>query len=699
MRSTASAPHTRVLALSATGVVWKQVVLRRQRGMHSSYRAHRFRAGNRKVVLGLLVASLALTGITVAGLSAANAAETTAYINASGNPASVNATVLSGNAWTHLYLTTGSYVCKETLILDAIDIGTPSTPATVNIILADGCFLAATYPGPGIQPIYIAPSSTLNIYSQSGNTGKMLAGGGRPGVAGISTWATSSTVNIYGGHIWAQGGIGGAGIGGRATAAAGRIKIAGRASVSAEGGNSDDLDYYGAGAGIGSGGADLIRGNGPITGGGGVTVSTTGIVQAWGGIGFAPAANIGTGGGMSLLLGVMDPGIQVNTVKATKSISGTGSAVQYQNWGGEYSDNDPTNVAVGSTITWEAKPAAGYSLTSATGNGVSMGGTGNTRTFPIQMPTATQTAAFVFGRNTTATIAVSPDSPQTRPGNVTVTGTLKTPEGTGVSGATLRLYVNDVLQATTAQTNASGVASFTITSPPVGTYSYYVSWPGNDSSAAQNSPKITGYVVQRATQSALALNGLDVSYTYGDAPLALTTSGGSGTGAVSLVSSDPTVVSLSNQTTAGAAMLTVNRAGTFTLTQKKAQDASYNELVRTTSPVTVDEATPQAVLTRTGGNIVTEPVSVTLQVPKRGTGTTPKGFVQFYFKSAKLGDPLPLVDGGDGTASVSLTGIPLQAMGMQSVTATFLGETGKYTTVAKTEDWYIGPEFCEVELP
>ena len=93
-------------------------------------------------------------------------------------------------------------------------------------------------------------------------------------------------------------------------------------------------------------------------------------------------------------------------------------------------------------------------------------------------------------------------------------------------------------------------------------------------------------------------------------------------------------------------------------------------------------------------------MNLTLRVDARGTGATPQGLVWFYLKSTKLGDPVPLVDNLDGTASVSLNGIPLEAMGSQNVSAVFLGDTGKYKTVTKSDTWFLGGlGYCKVGEP
>lgn len=224
---------------------------------------------------------------------------------------------------------------------------------------------------------------------------------------------------------------------------------------------------------------------------------------------------------------------------------------------------------------------------------------------------------------------------------------------------------------------------------------YRASWLGEDTMLASES-----LVLPYAIWSPLELSGLSTSYVYGDGPLELSTLGGAGTGDVALTSSNPAVASLSGLSSVGAGTLTLNRAGDFKITQTKAADENFPESSLTSPMVTVTEATPLAVLSRSGGTALVEPVSLTLDVKKRGSGDTPEGEVQFSLNGTNLGGPLPLVDKGNGTASVTLNGIPLQNIGAQQVTATFLGEDGKYLSVTKSNAWTLfDGDYCLALMP
>ena len=137
---------------------------------------------------------------------------------------------------------------------------------TVNLILMDGKTLTVTN---GIQ---VSEGKTLNIYSQSGNTGALIAGNKQnsyaAGIGGNKGSYNAGTITVNGGQITATGGLSSAGIGGSSEhypylGNAGTIKICGNANVDATGGE------YGSGIGCGSGGI-----------GGSITIDGNATVQA-----------------------------------------------------------------------------------------------------------------------------------------------------------------------------------------------------------------------------------------------------------------------------------------------------------------------------------------------------------------------------------------------------------------------------------
>ena len=129
-------------------------------------------------------------------------------------------------------------VSTDTTIEDRIEVD-----GTANLILCNGATLTAKA---GIE---VADGKTLNIYGQSGDSGKLIATGAdkSAGIGGSGQGAASGNVTIYGGTVIATGTDGGAGIGGGYQgSASGNVTIYG-GTVITSGSNP------GGGAGIGAG--------------------------------------------------------------------------------------------------------------------------------------------------------------------------------------------------------------------------------------------------------------------------------------------------------------------------------------------------------------------------------------------------------------------------------------------------------------
>ncbi|MDR0500417.1 MAG: Ig-like domain-containing protein [Coriobacteriales bacterium] len=101
--------------------------------------------------------------------------------------------------------------------------------------------------------------------------------------------------------------------------------------------------------------------------------------------------------------------------------------------------------------------------------------------------------------------------------------------------------------------------------------------------------------VEKTLQLPLEISGLKASYTYGDTPVALQTTGGSGTGSVSYTSSNTTVASIVNES------ISFHKAGTFTITASKAEDNNYLATSVTSELVSVVSAAPNVALSAYGG--------------------------------------------------------------------------------------------------
>ena len=130
---------------------------------------------------------------------------------------------------------------------------------TINLIICDGKTLTAK------KGIHLGKESTLNIYSQTNNTGTGVFTGisGTAGIGGSKLDVDGGNINIFGGIINATGGQFGAGIGGGNKGASGNVTVYG-GTITAKGGSGA--------SGIGSGNAGV----------GGTTIINDGVVSTTG---------------------------------------------------------------------------------------------------------------------------------------------------------------------------------------------------------------------------------------------------------------------------------------------------------------------------------------------------------------------------------------------------------------------------------
>lgn len=143
---------------------------------------------------------------------------------------------------------------------------------------------------------------------------------------------------------------------------------------------------------------------------------------------------------------------------------------------------------------------------------------------------------------------------------------------------------------------------------------------GGDGDYSEAVGAIPGYDIARTSQRPLAITGLSTNYTYDDekAKITLGSSGGSGSGSVTYVSSDTSVAKIEGNE------LTLLKAGQFTVVAKKAGDEKYNERSVASAVITVKKAQPV---------IVEKPVSPviwaggTLPAVSGGKADVPGSFV------------------------------------------------------------------------
>lgn len=641
--------------------------------------------GLRRALAALLVAGLALSGVVLTSASASAVTTTATYVSSSDGvtTSEVTATVLELPVALNS-LDTGWYVCNNTL--STSNRLTTSNAASVNLILADNCNLTINS---GAEPFGVPSGAALAIWSGINNTGRLSLNATSNDSPGLGKGLGDiGNITIRGGSITAIAtGMRAPGIGnGIASAGGGSISIEWRANVDARGANANGLDtYYTAGAGIGSGGA--ISTTGAATNAPPITISTSGLVRATGGAGNGtkPAApNIGNGSSTTTAGSVS---ISTATV-SNPTVTGTGTVQMLNVNQTAVASANVTNVARGSSVTYLATPGTGMKVKSAIGNGVNMikGSTSGTTTqyrhAVSVVPPATQATSFEFEPDILLALTASPVSPQTRPGDVTLTATLTT-AGQPLANKTISFLVDGTTQPVIGNTDNDGVATFTVTSPLAGTHTFGAAFAGDGSYAAVNATDITGYVVQRATQT-VTLDGVGTSYIYGDTPAAISASS-EGSGLFTLTSSAPTVASLADAGN-GTGTLTLERAGTFTLTAARAQDDTYNAASTTSPTATLSAATSVVTLTRSGGDTTTDPVSLSAVVNKRGIGETPAGTVEFFLDSVSQGT-VTLAPNGNGDAAASLPDFTVPTFGSHTVSVQFSGDTGRYTPGSDSDTW------------
>ena len=659
----------------------------------------------RKFLVGALTVGLVATGLTIAAAPAHAATTSVEYCS---NADCSQTTTVTADVMTTANNGTGLlagswWVCDSTLSLSN---GLLVAGSTANLILAQGCNLSITGSSGYYGAALAVPSGrTLNVYATPDNTGRLSAIGAAH-YAGIGAGAQSysstpsGTINLYGGYINATSNTAGAGIG-SSNNPSGPINILWQANVQAYGGvHQPSTPARGGGAGIGSGGSnnDTPLPNGTIT------INTTGMVRAFGGGGgtggtanIGYGSPIGGGGGVNMAGGATTGTVTVST----PTYSPTGSATsQYRLFTGAWSTAGAmSNVAVGSTVTYRVIPTAPRNVVGAKGNNVAMkplGGdqsTGYLYGHKIATVTSPQPIAFTSQYGTKIDLVASPSAQQTRPGDVTFTATLRdAATNEGLANRPLTLTVTGGPGGSySLTTDANGVASKTFTSPAVSTFTVNASYAGTVDWAV-SSASITDYKVVRAAHTVTGL-GLQPQVTYGDGPVTVSSSSVKSTtvdptGLWSVVSSDPVVGSVSNVATDGdgvvSGTVTFNKAGTFTVTASRAQDDNY--LVgSTSSAVTVSEAQPQLSLTHSATTTTAEPITLTMTIPKRGSGRVPEGTVAFYLDSVLL-DTVTLTDDGNGNAVAQLSDV-YPTSPTVNVEAVFSGDAGRYAAGTVTSSW------------
>ncbi|MCL2141945.1 MAG: Ig-like domain-containing protein, partial [Methanimicrococcus sp.] len=441
------------------------------------------------------------------------------------------------------------------------------------------------------------------------------------------------------------------------TGASGNITITGDSDVIAIGGSGSPS----GGAGIGSGGSTSTT-FAPVNNI--VIDESTAKVTSTGGTGTSGrhGANIGNGGRSSSEGTSVTPKTSV-TLYTIKITAGAGGSIIPPN-------NIP--IVANSNQVIIATADTGYVIDSITIDAVAQTITNKNQVFFV-IPavgadkaviaafapktvtvTNTQTGTLTYGTAGSATFPVTTTNIDDGIYTATLDGAPSsiTADDVTIIGGTGTLTIN------TLATTGGGVHSMTITL--------------DDATSGK-----FDLTVSPASQTPLVLVGLGTAYTYGDGPITLSITGGSGGGAVTYTSDNTAVATVSGTT------VTINQSGTFNITATKAADSNYSLASVTPGIVTVSEAIPPATLSAA----VTSGLDavLTATVLPVGTGDVPSGTVTFLDGSATLAT-VPL----DASGIAVYTDLS-PARGSHSYTAEYNGQTNRYTTNSDTITVAVNP--------
>lgn len=543
------------------------------------------------------------------------------------------------------------------------------TGATVNLILAESSKNILNS-GPAFAGVQVPEGARLTI-GGSGTLESMSNGSGA-GIGG-SNGGNGGTVIIQGGANVTAAGSYGAGIGG---GNGGTITIQGGSNVTAA---------SNSGAGIG-GGHDGNGGTITIQGGVNVTATSNSGAGIGGGHGnggdggtiiIKDSAQVkatsnngaGIGGGFYSGFGKGNGGnVEISGQNTNVIAKGSDQGFDV---GGHTSGSNGGSLSVTSGATLEMQGMGTNSehqsyknctIIDKNGNSTEYNGAGN----PIASPTLS--------------LSVAPAGSLALPGDIELTATLS-----GTSGSTAGRPITFTVGGVTypaVMTNGSGEATHTITSPSPGAYTFGASFAGDDDNKQAAATPINNYVVSLGEQEALMIKGLNNTYTYGDEPFNLSTSGGTTGGAVGYTSNSPSVASVTGS------RVTIHSAGTFTITATMEGNDNYAEATVTSDTVTVTPATPYVSLTATGGTDINDPIVLTATVSAVKTGATPPtGTVTFSEGNQTLKDNIALNGSGEATHTVSTL-----TAGNHTYTVSYSGQNGYYDS--SSTDLTVGVGFA-----
>lgn len=211
-------------------------------------------------------------------------------------------------------------------------------------------------------------------------------------------------------------------------------------------------------------------------------------------------------------------------------------------------------------------------------------------------------------------------------------------------------YCSDTSDFTVAGTHET---SFTITAPAaVGTYNaYFYAWSGQSCNSG-NSNRFDLFsaviVVAKSDQAPLVVAATPSTVIYGNTST-LSTTGGSGTGAVTYSSGVSTGCSL-----AGDVLSVTNASGTCTVTATKAGDATYNPVTSAPLTVTLQKANQAALTSIATPSTVTYGNTSTLS-SSGGSGTGAVNFDAGASTGCSVAGTTLSVTNASGTCSITAT--------------------------------------------
>jgi len=413
-----------------------------------------------------------------------------------------NVTVYSSSNLPPSTLTTGWYLLSGTFDSNS----RITIDGDVFLILENDCDVSV------LGGIFVESGFSLTIYCQSfgSDMGSLYAessnGSGNAGIGGGLNNLRFGSVIINGGTVNAIGDDGGSGIGTGGgtlfTGDLGDITI-NNGTVSAQGGSN--------GAGIGGVNITLgfQLGTSSVTIKGGTVIAQSAVAES-----------IGDGGTLSLPIAYT---YWANTVNADPGGNGTEVPTQtaFANSNLYHYVKIDKRSLEDAVITYPSVPyaytgnAIQPSVTAVTAGGVTVPATdydisytnntsvGTTAAITVTAKaasanfTGSASVAFTIAMaSPTLTMEATPAAGQTYPGDVTLTATLA--GAVPLNGQTITFSVNG--SNYTETTNASGTATYTLSSPSPGAYSFGASFAGDTGNSLATAPNITGYTVVRQRQ-------------------------------------------------------------------------------------------------------------------------------------------------------------------------------------------------------